>query len=158
MSARINKEVASPEPLVSKNLRFELYEKYHLLSKDPNPITTVRRNLMDARKAGRMGKFRIPICMDLPADYLRSLKTEAILKHQEMFNAVKSTIQPTLADDITVLICDFANPHYYYRLDQICSNVKHTLRKYSNCVTRPSRNIRNGSVQQRERIFLESIH
>jgi len=120
MSARINKEVASPEPLVSKNLRFELYEKYHLLSKDPNPITTVRRNLMDARKAGRMGKFRIPICMDLPADYLRSLKTEAILKHQEMFNAVKSTIQPTLADDITVLICDFANPHYYYRLDQIC--------------------------------------
>jgi len=120
MSARISKEVASPEPLSSRNLRFKLYEKYHLLSQDPQPICTVRNKLKNAHIAGPMGRFRIPITMDLPSDYLRSLKQEAIKRHQTMFNAVKSSVRPTLADEMVVLICDYANPHYYYRLDQLC--------------------------------------
>merc|ERR1719361_1454212 len=62
--------------------------------------------------------------MDLPTDYLQSLKEEAIARHQQTFLDVQRAAQQysrplKLGDDIICLICDFANPHYYYRLEQI---------------------------------------
>jgi len=120
MSARISKAVTSPEPQSSRTVRNELYEKYSLLSHDPTPILGVRQSLANARATGRMENFRIPICMDLPTDYLGDLKSEAIQRHQEMFNAVRCSAN-RFAEDMIVLICDYANPHYFYKLEQICT-------------------------------------